>query len=157
VHRVAFVRLQTGWNRTERLAALRPALIGGIGGAWRGHVVPTFIRATAALGVAGIVGFFAFGQPAPQKEKTYSSSLGSRESINLTDGSQIELNTNTTVRTLIGGGKRTVWLDKGEAYFQVKHDAAHPFVVIAGKRRITDLGTKFLVRRQDDELKVSVL
>ncbi len=157
VHRVAFVRLQTGWGRTERLAALRPSLGGGIGGTLRGQIVPTLIRAAAVLGIAGVVGFFALGQRVSQHEKTYTASLGSRESINLTDGSQIELNTDTSVRTLIGGGKRTVWLDKGEAYFQVKHDAAHPFVVIAGNRRIIDLGTKFLVRRQGDELKVSVL
>ena len=29
--------------------------------------------------------------------------------------------------------ERIVWLDKGEAYFQVKHDAAHPFVVMIGR------------------------
>jgi transmembrane sensor len=157
VHRVAFVRLQTGWGRTERLAALRPVSGGGIGGAWRGQVVPTFIRAAAALCVCAVAGFLAFRQPASPQEKIYTASLGNRESINLTDGSQIDLNTNTSVRTLIGGGERKVWLEHGEAYFQVKHDAAHPFVVIAGNRRITDLGTKFLVRREGDELKVSVI
>jgi transmembrane sensor len=157
VHRVAFVRLQTGWSRTERLAALRPVSGSGIGGAWRGQLVPNLIRATAALLVCGVVGFLAFRQPAGPQEKVYAAAMGNRESINLTDGSQIDLNTNTSVRTLIGGGQRKVWLEHGEAYFQVKHDAAHPFVVIAGNRRITDLGTKFLVRREGDELKVSVI
>ena len=50
-----------------------------------------------------------------------------------------------------------MWLDKGEAYFQVKHDPAHPFVVMSGNRRITDLGTKFLVRRDNDRFEIAVM
>jgi transmembrane sensor len=43
-----------------------------------------------------------------------------------------------------------VWLDRGEAYFEVAHDASRPFVVDAGTRRITVLGTRFSVRRDDN-------
>lgn len=39
-------------------------------------------------------------------------------------------------------GKRVVILD-GEAYFKVKHDAAHPFVVQAGNVTTTVYGTEF--------------
>jgi transmembrane sensor len=53
--------------------------------------------------------------------------------------------------------QRVVWLEKGEAFFQVKHDAMHPFIVIAGDRRITDLGTAFAVRRDRGKLRVSVV
>jgi transmembrane sensor len=35
---------------------------------------------------------------------------------------------------------------QGEAYFDVKHDAARPFVVQAGDATIRDLGTTFTVR-----------
>ena len=52
--------------------------------------------------------------------------------------------------------ERTVWIDRGEAYFSVKHDSAHPFVVIAGGRRITDLGTKFVVRHDTGRTEVAV-
>ncbi len=51
---------------------------------------------------------------------------------------------------------RTVTLDGGEAYFEVVHDARHPFVVLAGNRRITDLGTKFSVSREGDHVQVVV-
>jgi transmembrane sensor len=57
----------------------------------------------------------------------------------------------------IGARGRLVLLDRGEAYFQIKHDTAHPFVVMAGNRRIMDLGTKFLVRRDADRLQVSLI
>jgi len=47
-------------------------------------------------------------------------------------------------------------LERGEAYFEVTHDDKRPFVVYAGNRRITDLGTKFSVRRDGDDVKVVV-
>ena len=52
---------------------------------------------------------------------------------------------------------REVWLDKGEAYFEVAHDKAHPFTIYAGKRKVTVLGTKFSVRRNGDEVQVTVV
>jgi transmembrane sensor len=36
------------------------------------------------------------------------------------------------------------------------HDASRPFTVLAGNRRITDLGTKFSVRRDGDKVTVVV-
>jgi transmembrane sensor len=61
------------------------------------------------------------------------------------------------VRVRMTTSQRIVWLDQGEAYFDVKHDAAHPFMVFAGGRRITDLGTQFLVRRYPRTLEVALL
>jgi transmembrane sensor len=52
---------------------------------------------------------------------------------------------------------RTVWLEKGEAYFDVAHDASRPFVIHCGSRKITVLGTKFSVRRDEDRVEVVVL
>jgi len=57
----------------------------------------------------------------------------------------------------VTAGDRKVWLDRGEAFFQVRHDATHPFVVMAGDRRLTDLGTKFIVRSDADRLNVAVM
>ncbi len=53
--------------------------------------------------------------------------------------------------------RREVWLDRGEAYFEVAHAANRPFVVHAGSRTITVLGTKFSVRRDGNRVIVSVL
>ena len=75
----------------------------------------------------------------------FSTEVGGHETVTFSDGTRIELNTNTVLRARMTTAQRTVWLDKGEAYFQVKHDPAHPLTVIAG-HRVTDLGTEFLVR-----------
>jgi transmembrane sensor len=53
--------------------------------------------------------------------------------------------------------RRQAWLEKGEAFFQIHHDAAHPFTVTAGDHKITDLGTKFSVRQERGRLRVTLL
>jgi transmembrane sensor len=73
------------------------------------------------------------------------------------DGSRVELNTATVIRSAMTGQRREIWLDRGEAFFDVAHHDGLPFVVHAGNRRITVLGTKFSVRRESDKVIVSVL
>lgn len=68
--------------------------------------------------------------------------------IQLADGSKVWLNAETKLRypTHFGGvTKRTVYLESGEAYFKVKHNAALPFVVKAGSMEVQVLGTEFNV------------
>src|SRR5690606_85904 len=86
----------------------------------------------------------------------YETQVGGRESVPLPDGSRVELNTDSKLRAAMTGEKREVWLERGEAYFEVKHDRMRPFVVWAGDRRITVLGTKFSVRRAGARVRVAV-
>jgi transmembrane sensor len=90
-------------------------------------------------------------------DRTYSTELGGHAVIKFADNTQIELNTNTVARVRMTTAERTVWLEKGEAWFEVSHDAAHPFSVIVGGHRITDLGTEFLVRRMPDGMEVALV
>jgi len=115
-----------------------------------------FQLAAAAITVAVIGGGVAFLVSQPAKT-TYATNVGDREVLSLADGSQIELNTDTVLRTAVTASRRTVWLEKGEAYFRVKHDVAHPFVVVAGNRQLTDLGTEFTVRRDSGRLQIAVV
>ncbi len=57
----------------------------------------------------------------------------------------------------MNGPNRIVYLDRGEAYFAVAHDAKRPFTVLAANHRITDLGTKFVVRENPNGLEVSLI
>lgn len=154
-HEIAFWRLDAAWGRTDRLVVLRDPKQ-DIAAPARAHVPAWAIMAAgfAALALLGIA--FTSLQKPPQ-DRTFTTPLGGHETIAFGDGSKIELNTNTTLRARMTSDERTIWLEKGEAFFKVKHDAAHPFVVIAGARRITDLGTEFSVRRDSDQLKVAVL
>ena len=48
------------------------------------------------------------------------------------------------------------WLT-GEATFTVRHDAAHPFVVVAGDHRVQDVGTTFNLVRDRGRFSVEVI
>jgi transmembrane sensor len=52
--------------------------------------------------------------------------------------------------------ERHINLDRGEAYFEVTHDPNRPFIVQVGRKRIIAVGTKFSVRRNDDNVRVLV-
>ncbi|MCK0146027.1 DUF4974 domain-containing protein [Arenibacter sp. F26102] len=65
----------------------------------------------------------------------------------LSDGTSVHLNSGTSLRFPINftrEGERKVFL-KGEAYFEVAKNAAHPFSVTAGDMGIRVLGTHFNV------------
>lgn len=155
-NRVAYYRLEAAWRRTDRLAALRKPFPATQARTRTEKIVPFVIRAAAACALVGFVGWALTYKAAPQG-KTYSTSIGGRETVMLADGSQIELNTDTSIRVLDRDGKRQVWLDKGEAFFQIIHDRAHPFVVWTAGRQVTDLGTKFDVRQDASRLEVAVM
>jgi len=154
LHRVAYLRLEEGWKRTERLAALRPPEFRRAGQLRPARSWTTFLRVAAAAIVVASVGFagrFYFTQPA---EDTYATPVGGREILTLFDGSHIELNTNTVLR--LSKNRRSATLLKGEAFFQIKHNDGIPFEVTASGHRIVDLGTKFSVRGDGGRLEVSL-
>jgi len=149
-HRIAYLRLDSAWRGADRLAeaaAEAPARR-----TWE-RFSPR--RIAAGLALAGAAALFAgyYSSPAPQN---YATAVGENRTLALADGSRLTLNTGSRVRTEVGSGARKVWLDGGEAYFDIAHDAAHPFVVQAGDSRITVLGTRFVVRRDGDAVKVAV-
>ena len=103
------------------------------------------------------VGVTAIGLEQASQGKSFSTPVGGRETLAFLDGSQIELNTNTVLHTEIAQDRRVAILEQGEAYFQIKHDQNHPFIVTAGNSRLIDLGTKFLARREGDRLQVTLI
>lgn len=153
-HRVAYWRLKAGFERSGRLTALqRETRFGKSSPVERARFRPFLPLAAAgvvAAVVAGIVGL----QVTPRVEgKVYETQVGGRQTIVLTDGSKIDLNTGTVVR--VNG--RSAALIRGEAFFEITHDARHPFVVTAAGHRIVDLGTKFAVRTEPNGMKVSLV
>ena len=156
-HEVAFLRLEAAWGRTERLVALRGPSPSSAKISSPFRMLPAIVGIAASIAVLAVVGLTAgkFFVPHAQM-RTYATPIGGHEVVGFADGTKIELNTNTVLRASMTTDQRTVWLDKGEAYFQVKHDAAHPFTVFVGNHRVTDLGTKFLIRRDAGRLEVAV-
>jgi transmembrane sensor len=162
-HRVAFLRLEHGWRQVGRLAALRTPeapMMAPPAGARRRRAVARWRPAALAAGFAlalALGGLAANGWLIPGR-KVYETEVGGHSTVPLADGSKVELNTDSRVRTAVTKERRLVWLDRGEAFFDVAHDASRPFVVMAGDRRITVLGTRFSVRRSSDgRVSVNVL
>ncbi len=153
-HRVAYLRLEDAWQYADRLAALRS----------HSSEVPQPVRHTraaiktvAAAAIAvGLLGAGAVVFLSAPHERVYATAIGGHQHLTLDDGSQIELNTDTVLRIASNAERRTVTLEKGEAYFQITHNAKRSFVVVADGRRLTDLGTKFLVRKDAHRLRVAV-
>lgn len=78
---------------------------------------------------------------------TISVPNGKRFELILSDGTNIQLNSGTSLKfpiQFIKGENRRVYLD-GEAYFAVTKDPKHPFLVSSNDMNVKVLGTKFNV------------
>ncbi len=92
------------------------------------------------------------------KYNTLENPRGSKVvNITLADGSRIWLNAGSSVTypVAFAGNERKVSV-KGEAYFEIAHDAAKPFYVSKGDIEVKVLGTHFNVNAYDDESDVKV-
>jgi transmembrane sensor len=98
----------------------------------------------------------------------YTTSVGEQRSIELSDGSAIAINAQSSVRVVFSANARDVYLNRGQAMFTVAKDPIRPFRVhVVGSRSddrsagkaavIQALGTKFDVRRLADRINVAVV
>jgi transmembrane sensor len=113
------------------------------------------LRIAAAILVlsttGGIVWYFS-GHGAT----SYRTSIGALSAIPLADGSKVTLNTNSQIDVVFSNKARTVKLDRGEAFFEVSKDVTRPFVVEIADKRVVAVGTRFSIRRDEDDLRVYV-
>ena len=121
----------------------------------RRHRRAGLFTAAAAL-VAVIVGISTF-QYGLFTGTRYSTPVGGMDEVTLADGSHVTLNTDTRIRVSLTDGERRIQLERGEAFFEVAKDRSRPFVVYAGDKRVMAVGTKFSVRREDNDVQVVVL
>jgi transmembrane sensor len=150
-HRIVFLQLRAAWQRIDRTVALRQSKPAR-------RLPPGRWLAAAAIAAVLLIGLgfgIRYGMQQMSVQR-FETAIGAQRSLKLADGTRVELNTDTLIHATMTGERRTVRLDRGQAYFDVVHDARHPFVVIAGNRRITDLGTKFSVLRDGDRVVVVV-
>ena len=172
-HKAAYWRLEHGWRAAGRIAALGETEEGGepdlpaepsiaVERAQQSWWQPLAIAASLmfAIGLGSLYlapGLNPFGAEEAPAGQRYATAIGGRKVIALPDGSRVELNTATIVRASVRLERREFWLDRGEAYFEIAHAPDRPFVVHAGSRTITVLGTRFSVRRDGDRVSVAVV
>ncbi len=88
---------------------------------------------------------------------TYSTSAGEQLRVSLKDGSGIYLNSQSRVRVSFSAQVREVYLDQGQALFEVERDPERTFRVHAAGTVIQALGTQFDVRLLPDKVSVAVV
>lgn len=83
---------------------------------------------------------------------------GQRKTIVLSDGSKITLGNSSSLRypNVFPDHLREVFLE-GEGFFDITHDQARSFNVVAGKLNIQVLGTSFNVRHDPDDQCIDVV
>ena len=87
----------------------------------------------------------------------YETRVGERKKLVLSDGSVIFLDTQTRIITDFSPETRQISLVRGQARFNVAHDADRPFSVIAGIGKITALGTAFVVKKTPSDVLVTLI
>lgn len=75
--------------------------------------------------------------------------------IRLPDSSKVSLEPGSTMKFLFNSSERTVSL-KGEAFFEVTHNPALPFLVHANEVTTKVLGTSFRIKAREDEPRITV-
>ena len=113
-------------------------------------------RMAGALSLVFLLGFSPFLWSWLTTDN-YRTAKGQSSSIQLSDGSRIELNTDTELSVQDTWINRSVKLVRGEALFSVVHNKEKPFTVIAAGGHIQDIGTRFNVYQQADQVSVTVL
>ncbi|WP_162300504.1 FecR domain-containing protein [Corticimicrobacter populi] len=86
------------------------------------------------------------GTASPSFAHSYATLPGEQQTVELPDGSRIDLDTDTRINVALFDGHREVRLIRGQAMFQVAANSARPFIVAADAARITVVGTQFSVR-----------
>jgi len=92
------------------------------------------VLVAAAAGLTLILylaGFAAWITLAPTEWIKYTTSIGGYEHVTLADGSVIQLNTDSEIRTRLTARRREIQLIRGEALINVVNDSRRPFTVSA--------------------------
>lgn len=87
----------------------------------------------------------------------YETGIGEQKRVNLSDGTQVFLDTDTRIRERFSETLRVIELQRGRANFHVKPDAKRPFMVEAANQRVLADRSTFDVRRDGDRLSVVLL
>jgi transmembrane sensor len=144
--RGAFLQSEAAWHLLDRLGESEEAASDATAAvsATRFSRRRLLTGAAAAMAASFAGGLFVLNQP-----ERISTAVGEIRRVPLADGSTAAINTGSEIAVAMKEARRIVRVDKGEAYFQVAHDTARPFIVEAGRIRVLAVGTAFSVRRRE--------
>ncbi|RZI65652.1 MAG: DUF4880 domain-containing protein [Variovorax sp.] len=85
-----------------------------------------------------------------------TTGMGESRTVRLSDGSMVQLDTDTAVDIDMTATERRVELGRGEVFVDVVQDAARPFLIDAGIGLVRVHGTALTVRREHGAVSVTV-
>lgn len=118
--------------------------------------MPAALSAVSAVAfTAVIVSLSLFTDPVNwfvEKDNSISfeTQIGEYSNLILSDLSTVTLNTDSHIDAKISEEERRLVMYRGEAHFEVAHDASRPFIVKIGDREVRAIGTAFSIRRFDE-------
>lgn len=91
------------------------------------------------------------------EHQEFRTSIGQTATVTLVDGSVVTLDTDTVLRTRTTWNRRYAELERGRAFFRVAKNPVRPFVVLAGGKTVTALGTSFEVLVEPGRFEVTLV
>ena len=146
------------WDKLDVLGEYRKIIIAPGKSLSDRFRVPASIAASLvilSLGLLFVSGYFQSG-PGTLTAQIHETELGEQKALRLPDGSNIRMNTASRLKVEYEASARTVYLDQGEAFFDVQADSQRPFMVETPKGTITAVGTAFSVRLGKPDMQVTV-
>jgi len=93
----------------------------------------------------------------PGLQAEFATAHGEQRFWRLPDGSGMDLNSDSSVLVRFDKHERVVKIARGEALFQVAHESARRFRVVAGETDVIAVGTEFEVLQQPGSTRVTVV
>ena len=85
------------------------------------------------------------------------TATGEQRTLTLADGTRINLNTHSAIDVRFDEQRRLIVLQEGEILVETGHNDARPFYVQTRDGSLRALGTRFIVKREADVTRLSVL
>lgn len=147
------------WNRpptappSERTGHIRRAIRDRRRGRW--------VRRMASMAAAGLLAMvvgLGSQQFLDREEIIHAATArGDIEDLVLPDGTQLALNTNTSITVKLRRSSRTVEIHRGQVFIDVAADEERPLRVVSRDAVMTDIGTRFDVYVRPRDTVVTVL
>lgn len=158
-HRQAYAQFEALWSSLGDFAPM-PEVAVKVRTAARGLDSPARVRplrwaTAAALAIVAVLAGALFLRTAETPDIRYATNLGERRSLQLIDGTRVDLDTNSALRVQFNEGERRIILDRGRAFFRVAHEE-RPLRVLAEGSSVRAVGTQFEVYRQGGMIDVAL-
>jgi transmembrane sensor len=155
VHQYAFEHATETWSKTR--ATVRRSAHVDVSAPQSVSERPARKKSSVIFAMAASLLIAAIGAAIYIQQAGLETGIGERRTVVLDDGTQVTLNTATQMFVDYDKHQRRVRLESGEAFFEVAKHPEWPFVVTAGDRKVTALGTAFLVRRDAAKLAITLV